>query len=381
MRPMVRAARQILKTAAGILVISGLGYYLIANHEPYPATARNPVFLLAPEDRDFAPPGTGRLVFPDDHGSHRQSGSEVWQLIGHLRTIEGERFGFEATLLRVDLDTDPSRRRSAWATDQIFHLSYTITPFNGTDIYRDRETSRQAMRLAGYDPQQRKIWVYKRELKFHESGPQMPIMELMIPDSAYPARLEFSRAKPVVVPSFPAPFRYYALTRMEARGSLTISGKDHAVSGAAFFEHGWGQVPLGGGQLVRNRFLLQLSNGVDLILLQSRRRDGTGKAVNTGLLVPAQGKMRTFEPDGLRIDPSGYWTSGASGIRYPLRWRIRIPEQALDLDLEPWRDNQESTDLLLAWSGMVSVSGHSGATPVNGFGHVQLSGYSPPARN
>ncbi|MGH8550150.1 MAG: lipocalin family protein [Methylococcales bacterium] len=369
--------RRILPAAAGILIILGLGFYFMPDLEQHPVAPRNLHFLPAIEETNLTPPSSERLVFPGDHGIHRQTGSEVWQLLGHLETINGGRFGFEVTLLRIDLGTDLSQRRSAWATDQIFHLSYAITPFLDGEIYRDQETSRRAMGLAGYDPQQRKIWIYKRALKFHESDPKLPVMELSISDSAYPARLEFSTAKPVVVPSLSTPFRYYAITRMKAQGNLKISGKNQMVSGEAFFDHSWGKIPGGGGQLVRNRFMLQLSNGIDLNLLQSRRRDGTGNAVNTGFLVLSEGETLFFEPGDLNIDPNGHWTSEASGIRYPVQWRIQIPERDLELDLKPWMDNQETADSLIDWSGMVSVSGHSGATPVNGFGHVQLSGHSP----
>ncbi len=338
------------------------------------APGRNPLFLLAIEDNHFAALGSERLVFPNDHGIHRQSGNELWQIGGHLDTISGKRFGFQSTLIRVDLDIDPSRRRSAWATDQIYYLSYWITPFDHGEIYQDRETGRSAMGLAGYDPQQNKIWVYKRGLKFNESR-RGAGMELNFPDGAYPVKLEFHPEKPMVIAPLSGFFRYYAITRMAAKGTLTISGENHAVSGEAFFEHSWGKLPAGRGQLVRNRLMLQLSNGIDLNLLQSRRRDGTGKIVNTGYMVLPRGKTIPFEQDDLDIDESGHWTSPTPGIRYPVQWRIRIPEQALVLDLTPWMDNQETPDAPINWAGMVSVSGYSGGNPVEGVGQVQLSGY------
>ncbi|MGH8559942.1 MAG: lipocalin family protein [Methylococcales bacterium] len=360
--------------AGGALVILGLGFYFMSEPKQNQAPGRNPLFLLAPEDNHFAAPGSEPLVFPNDHGIHRQSGSELWQIGGYLEMIGGERFGLEITLIRVDLGADPGQRQSAWATDQIFHLNYGIIPFNHGEIYRDRETSRNAMGLAGYDPRQHEIRVYKRELKFHESN-EGSDMELNIPDGAYPVNLEFHPAKPMLIAPFSEPFRYYTISRMAARGTLTISGESHAVSGEAFFEHSWGKLPVGRGQLVRDRLMLQLSNGIDLNLLQSHRRDGTGKAVNSGFMVLPQGKRLAFEQGDLDIEQSGYWTSSTTGIRYPVEWRIQIPEQAMVLDVRPWMDNQETTDSPINWAGMVSVSGHSGANPVEGFGQVQLSGY------
>jgi predicted secreted hydrolase len=384
MRPITSVTKRILKTSACMPIILILGLYLISlmrNPEQITKSAENPLFLFASKDRDFAAPGAEKLVFPGDHGIHPLSGIEIWQLVGHLETMQSARFGFEITCIRVDLGNDLNERRSAWATDQIFHLSYAITPFSHGEIYRDGETSRRAMGLAGYDQEKQKIWVYKRELKFDQQHPEFAGMELNIPDSAYPVKLKLSAAEPVVSPAFSIPFRYYAITRLAAKGTLKISGETHAVRGAAFFDHSWGKLPTGSGQLVRNRFLLQLSNGIDISLLQSRRRDGTGNAVNSGFMVLAEAKSVALEPGDLNIESRRYWNSQASGIRYPVEWRIRIPEQFMVLDLKPWMDDQETSDSLINWTGMVSISGHVNATPVQGFGHVQLSGYAPPKRN
>jgi predicted secreted hydrolase len=347
---------------------------------PRPGSGSEPLFLPAPADLPFPPPGPDPLVFPRDHGIHHRSGTEIWQWIGYLDTAAGRRFGLEVTVLRVDLDTEVEPRRSAWASDQVFHLIYAITPFAQGEIYRSRETSRAALGLAGYDRQRHSLWIGRREFVFRHD-PALPDMELTIPDRVYPLRLKLDAVRPVVISPRPVPFRYYADTSMTAAGVLTIAGEALAVSGSVWFEHSWGKLPVRTGQLVRNRFMLQLSNGTDLNLLQSRRRDGTGKAVNGGYMISLGASPMALEHDDLNIDPSGHWTSRISGVRYPVRWRIRIPGQALVLDLRPWMDDQETTDLLTGWTGMVSVSGQAGAAPVTGFGRVQSSGYLAPNRN
>ncbi|MGR9108847.1 MAG: lipocalin family protein, partial [Gammaproteobacteria bacterium] len=233
--------------------------------------------------------------------------------------------------------------------------------------------------LAGYDQRLRKIQVYKRELEFHETGSGLAGMTLTVPDSTYPLRLEFRALKPAVVPENSAPFRYYAITRMATEGTLAVAGVNYRVLGEATFEHSWGRLPGARGQLLRNRFLLRLSNNTELNLIESQRRDGTGKSIGTGFLVLPEAKMFRFEPDDLSIEPAGYWLSEASGIRYPLSWRIRVPARDIVLDLEPWRNDQEGGGFLADWSGKVSVRGHFGTAGVRGTGHVQLTGYSSPA--
>lgn len=356
--------------AAGIVILLGVGLHWMHNPKQNQKSIENPLFPFAFEDLSFVPLGSEKLVFPQDHGAHRQSGNEFWQLAGYLETQRGERFGLESTWFRVDLATDLKQRRSAWAADQIFHLSYTITPFSKGEIYRDRESARNAMGLAGYDPTQHKIQVYKREFEFHGSLAKSG-MELNIPDSAYPLKLEIQALKPVFIPPLLAPFRYYIIPAMSARGTLTISGVQHSVTGKALFEHGWGRLPLGRGQRVQNRWMLQLSNGMNLYLLQSRRRDGTGNPINNGFMMLADGQTIEFEPGELNIERIEAWPSRVFGIRQPVQWRIRIPEKFMVLDLKSWKNEQEASDFSIDHTGMVSVSGQSGPTPIDGFGQVQ----------
>ncbi|MGH8551687.1 MAG: lipocalin family protein [Methylococcales bacterium] len=368
------ALKGIVTTLAVVLVILWSGIHFLSKPRKRLSPAGNLLSSLAFEPGRNSTFSSEPLVFPRDHGIHWRSGSEFWQIGGVLETSNRERFGFESTWIRVDLDTDLKQRRSAWATDQIFHLSHGVIPFKQGETIREAETGRKALGLAGYDPQQHKIWVYERQLLFHESGAGSDI-QMNIPDGAYPVHLEFHAAKPMIVAPLSRPLRYYTFTRMNAKGTLSIDGEHRAVSGQAYFEHSWGKLPQGRGQLVQNRWILQLSNGIDLNLLESRRRDGSGKAIHSGFMVLPGGESIAFEPGDPDIEQTRYWTSSTSAIRYPVQWKIRIPEADLMLDVRAWRDDQETPDSPINWAGMASVSGQQGTHAVTGFGQVQLSGY------
>lgn len=381
MRLMNNVSSRILTIIACILIILGLSQTFIRPSQQHLEPEHNPLALLVLDETKFPHIHSERLVFPSDHGAHRKSGTEIWQIIGVLKTRAGTRFGFETTFVRLNLGATRNQRQSAWSTNQAFNLRVAITPFNEIKLYTNLETSREALGLAGYDQQQQKLWVYKRHLVFPKKYSDKAHFELNIPDSAYPINLKLLPTKPVYDPGLLARFRYYTISRMLASGTLELSGKKKTVSGQAFFDHSWGNFPSGAGQLVRNRFIVQLSNQIELILLRSRRRDGSGKPINTGIMIRPDFETLNLEHGELEIDATRYWTSPASGIRYPVEWQIRILDKAIVLNLKPWMHNQETHDFLVNWRGPISVSGHFGANSVDGFGHLQSSGYSAVKKN
>jgi len=71
-----------------------------------------------------------------------------------------------------------------------------------------------------------------------------------------------------------------------------------------------------------------------------------------------------------------HWTSDATGVRYPVRWRVAIPELQLELTTEPWLGNQEFVHSFRYWEGAVRTSGKIQDMPVQGGGYVELAGYA-----
>lgn len=372
-----RIAKILLKITLFLAVLLGIGYALLPQPEKRPESPKNPLSLLLADDWDAAPHSVAEIQLPNDHGSHRHAGIEIWQLFGRFQTRIAQVFGFECTWIRVDLGGDPEQRNSAWASDQIFHLDYSVIPYDQGSIRRESASSRGALGLAGYDRTQRKLWLYRQALRFPEPGAAAASIELTIPDGEYPMRLRFFPKKALIDAPLDAPFRYYAMPRMKIFGTLKLAQNEQPVEGEAWFEHSWGKLPLGSGQLIRNRFLLQLSNGMEMNLWQSGRRDGSGRSLNSGFLVSTEGAARPLSAKQARVEAEGYWTSESSAIRYPLNWRLELPEQSMLLQIKPWREDQEATDFQTRWSGLVSISGHRGGDPLTGYGLLQLSGYAP----
>lgn len=340
-------------------------------------------FALAkffPTGTNFPAVSSQSLIFPNDHGNHPESASEIWQLIGFLKTGNESGLSFDTTFFRQRLSDKKPRRKSAWTSHQVFGIKTAMMNLP-TGSYRDFQTSREALDLAGYDQANRKLWVYKRQFLLPKKQEDDPLFELSIPDFPAPTELTMKSVKTPVESNLTNSFRYYTVSRMRVNGTVKLSGTKRSVSGQAFFEHSWGNLPLTTGQLVRNRLFAQLSNRTELILLQTRRKDGSGKPINNGLMILADSSTVALEQSELIIDPIRIWTSPETGIRYPIEWQVQIPDKSITINLNAWVDNRETNDFMVNWSGPTSVTGRFDAKQIQGFGYLQLSGYFPSESN
>jgi predicted secreted hydrolase len=78
-----------------------------------------------------------------------------------------------------------------------------------------------------------------------------------------------------------------------------------------------------------------------------------------------------------------WWTSPATGARYPVRWRLEIPEENLDLLVAaviPRQENVSSRTGIHYWEGSVTVHPWDEPGRLLGRGFVELTGYGEGSR-
>ncbi len=128
-------------------------------------------------------------------------------------------------------------------------------------------------------------------------------------------------------------------------------------------------------------FSVQLDDGRDLMVFQLRRRDGSVDPRSSGTLVEPDGAVRHIAFDsGFSLEPGRVWTSSASGGRYPVEWRVRLPRESIDVSVRAVLDDQElrtgqSTGINY-WEGAIDVKGRANGRPVQGRGYLEMTGYS-----
>jgi predicted secreted hydrolase len=174
---------------------------------------------------------------------------------------------------------------------------------------------------------------------------------------------------------------YYSLPRLRTAGTVTADGQAYAVRGTAWMDHEFGTSQLGPQQTGWDWFAVRLADGYDLMLYRLRQRDGGTDPASHGTLIDPQGRatpVRVTPADG--VQPRRWWTSPATGGRYPIAWRIDLPAQALALDLTPIFEAQElrpAAGLPFAyWEGAIRVLGTHRGQAVQGEGYLELTGYA-----
>jgi predicted secreted hydrolase len=172
-----------------------------------------------------------------------------------------------------------------------------------------------------------------------------------------------------------APFVGYSMTRLAVEGTIDQGLGEETVTGSAWFDHVWGELPLPGMRPVASdRLQLQLGDGTDLSVIRTRRIDGAGAPVVSGFVVSPDGTASLLDEKSLQMTSSRTWRDPVTGAEYPVEWRLLGPN--LDITIAPLADAQAFDTAVPVWSGMVQSSGRRANTVVSGVGTLQLTGYS-----
>lgn len=290
-----------------------------------------------------------RFRFPADHAVHPEHRTESWRFSGVLATADGRRFGFQLTFLRVGI-TPPAVALgpSAWAARDVYWAQIRLTDGAAGRHREFEKLERAAAGLSGAQPSPARVWVHEWSLEVHDAA------RFTLRGALADAGLELSlvAAKPPVADTADA-FHGYVMSRLQAKGSLSLDSRRHEVEGIAWLDRAWGRVPLPVGAVVWDRFLVQLDDGREVMGVRLRRRDGSGEPSFSGLLVRRDGASRVLQAADLAIE------------RSERGWRLRLPHEKLELHLDPYAGD----------SGPSSVSGTQ-----PGHAYVELASDVPGSR-
>ena len=111
------------------------------------------------------------------------------------------------------------------------------------------------------------------------------------------------------------------------------------------------------------------------MLYRLRNLDGSMNEYSTATVMYPDGSTTRLAPEALEYEITDRWRSPASQVRYPVAWRIGIPELDLELSVTARIPNQEFNLGLRYWEGAIEVSGSADGRPVAGVGYLELAGY------
>ena len=331
--------------------------------------------------------GPRALDFPRDHGPHPEFRTEWWYYTGNLVAEGGRHFGFQLTFFRQALAPPASdaaaARASAWATRQLYVAHFALTDTASGRFHAVSRASRGALGLAGAAASPFRVWLEDWSAA-GVAGDAVPV-SLRAAEGDHAIDLVLESAKPAVLQGDrgwsrkgPEPGNasfYYSLTRMPARGTVTVGGRPIAVTGAAWMDREWSTSALGPDLVDWDWFALQLDGGRELMLYRLRRRDGTLDPHSAGTLVEPSGAARSLGAADVRVEVRAEWTSPRTGVRYPAAWRITDTAGTFDLDVRPRLADQELVVGTRYWEGAVSITGAAAGRPIAGHGYAELVGY------
>lgn len=372
--------------ALAVLIAAGWWQFTAGTAEQDQQSANNASAFRTPEDDDMAGyakvSGPRPMQFPQDHGAHPDYRIEWWYFTGNLATPQGRPFGFELTFFRFAMapSTSTTPRASHWATRQMWVANFAISDIEPERFHFFKRSQRGAVGLADAEIHPVRIWLDDWEVRALSS------------DSLFPARLQaeqegaridlrLTSEKPLVLQGDAGYSRksadpenasyYYSYTRLRAQGALTVGGESYPVSGTAWMDREWSTSSLAANQAGWDWVSLQLDDGRDLMLYRLRQQDGSAGPHSAGVLVSKAGKPHYFTAAEFSMTPLRHWRSEATGVSYPVDWRVQVPSKHLDLVIEARMPNQELDLSVRYWEGAVLASGEN----VSGRGYLELTGY------
>jgi len=336
--------------------------------------------------------------FPEDHWSHPGYRSEWWYLTGHLESASGRRFGYQFTFFRVGLACVAPTIDSHWAASDLIMGHAALTDVDRRQHRFSEVLYRAVPMLGGFGvfPDSLIAWSLappgtdaRWELRWNGAAFDVSMADAARDDAF---TLATRPVKPFVfqgpggvsrkAATEDAASLYYSNTRLATSGTLTIDGERLAVTGTSWMDKEFGSNQLASTQVGWDWLSLQLDDGRELMLYLLRDAEGRVDYAS-GTLVDADGAASYLQRGDFAVTATGSWRSPASGINYPLGWRVDVPAAALDLRVVPEIEAQENcsrqVDGLCYWEGAVRISGGDDDARI-GRGFVELTGYGDARR-
>jgi len=322
------------------------------------------------------------LAFPRDHGSHPDFRTEWWYITALLQDERGESCGVQITFFR-NRPGLAENGNSAFAPRQLLfaHAAIALAPRGRLAV--DQRAARAGFGLAAASAATTDVRIGDWSLVLDERGYQARIAA-----RDFSLALDFTPRQPPFLqgergvsrkgPHAAQASFYYSVPHLATRGTLTIDGRERALSGDAWLDHEWSSEYLAAAARGWDWVGLNLDDGGAVMAFRIRDRAGATYWAG-GALRDAAGTITALAAADVGFTPLATWRSPRTGIEFPVRMRVRAGP--VDFALDPLFDDQEldarATVGTVYWEGAVNAL-RGGARA--GRGYLELTGYGEPLR-
>ena len=327
-----------------------------------------------------------KLTFPADHYSHPDFKTEWWYYTGHLESETGKRYGYQVTFFRFGLrDRQGEIKNTPPLFTELYMAHFAVSDIDRKKFFFRERINRGYQEKAGAATDRYMVWnedwKVEGDVKTHL---------IQVNDRGTRLSLRLSSLKPPVLHGDNGLSQkgegkgrasyYYSLTRMRTEGEITIDGKTEKVRGLSWMDHEFGSNQLREDQVGWDWFSLQLDDQTEIMLYLIRRKDGSPDPYSSGTLVKADGTTKHLKLKDFQIGILERWKSAKSGGNYPMKWKVTIPVEGVELEIVPEFTDQElitnRSTRVTYWEGAAAIKGTFKNKPVSGKGYVEMTGYA-----
>lgn len=317
------------------------------------------------------------MQFPNALGSHPDFPIEWWYVTGWLQSASGKPLGFQITFFRVR-PTKVWANPSAFNPGELLFAEAALSDPRIGHLLTAQRAARAGLGLAGADRDHTDVWI--RHWYLRQRGRDY---EARINGKKIRYRLRFTPTQPVLLEGLqgisqkgPDPKNasyYYSLPHLKVSGTVVIKGQQEQVRGEAWLDHEWSAAYLPKKAVGWDWLGINLQDGGALMVFMMRRADGAPFWL-AATERNAQGQVQDIPGKDIHMQPTGWWQSPQTGIRYPVRWQMQVG--SLHFAIVPLMDNQEfdarRSSGTVYWEGAVrAVTGQQ----IVGKGYLELTGY------
>ena len=340
-----------------------------------------------------ARPGTP-LRFPEDHGAHSDFRIEWWYLTANLEDATGESLGVQWTLFRqAAMSPDERPEPGPWVADQLW-MGHMAVSSGQTHHVAERfarghsgtTASSRAQSGVTTDPFQAWLDDWRLESRVTDTDRDaLSRLKLVARDehdgAPFGYRLNLTAEGPLVFHGENGFSQksadgqgsiYYSQPFYRVEGEVTLDGETRQVKGRAWLDREWSSQLLGPEQAGWDWFSLHLASGHKLMAFRLRGGGEEGSDYLSGTWISPDGQATALAPDDLILTPLA--TSRIAERDMPTRWRLEMPSQALDLEIEAPHDERWMETSVAYWEGEVEVHDRQSGEP-RGIGYLEMTGY------
>lgn len=312
------------------------------------------------------------IAFPRDHGAHAEVPAEHWDLL--IRAGAGEHpFLLHVSLARLGAAAEAADRPSRWGASQFFRAAVSMTDLRSGRDRRHQRYARSALGLSGFASDPPRVWIGDNRLEWPGEAGAPNGLRVTLREPRLTADLRITPVKTVRTADSSSQWSErwhgYVIPRAAVAGEWAETGEALPVQGIAWLSHGWGELPPVGGQIAFDRWTLLLDDETELALLHLRRRDGTGEGTFQGIRIAPDGTLERLDADAVRLRPLAFEDGFAT------RWRLQVPDKALDLKLIAAPRDRQRMDQPAALERALAIERTGAEGRPAGWGFLEPDGF------